>query len=185
MASLDVGLDTHIQDVVNTILFEELQDIVLVGHSYGGMVVTGVADRIPKRIDHLIYLDASIPQDGESVATMRRKRNRKPNWLNQAKDGFLVPTWVDPHQPVPKDVPHPVKTFTDPIVLKNQDRLRIPTSYILTVDPGSEAEKDSFFPSAERARKLGWPVFHMQADHNPQWSAPQELVEILNKTLTH
>ena len=61
LASKDVGLETHIDDVVNTILYEELNDIILVGHSYGGMVVTGVADRIPERISHLIYLDATTP----------------------------------------------------------------------------------------------------------------------------
>jgi pimeloyl-ACP methyl ester carboxylesterase len=183
LASLDVGLDTHIQDVVNTILFEELQDVVMVGHSYGGMVVTGAADRIPERIEHLIYLDAFIPQDGESVITSRSKNSKKPDWVKNAKDGFLVPNWVDPDKPAPKDVPHPFKTMTDPIVLKNPDRLRIPTSYILTVDPGKKAEDDTFFPSAERAKKLGWPVYRMQADHNPQWSAPQDLVTMLNKTL--
>jgi len=183
LANLNVGLDTHIQDVVNTILFEELKDVVLVGHSYGGMVVTGVADRIPERISNLIYLDAIVPEDGQSVITAESKNGKKPDWVKNAKDGFLKPDWVKPDQPAPKDVPHPLKTLTDTIVLKNQDRLRIPTSYILTVDPGKEAQKDSFFPFAERAAKLGWPVYQMQADHNPQWSAPKELVAILNKAL--
>lgn len=173
----------HIQDVVNTILFEELQDVVLIGHSYGGMVVTGVADRIPERIRHLIYLDATVPEDDESVITSRSRGDTKQDWLKNAKDGFLNPNWVKSDQPVPKDVPHPIKTFTDTIVLKNQDRLRIPTSYILTVEPGAEAQEDSFFPFADRAGKLGWPIYQMQADHNPQWSAPQELVAIFNKAI--
>ena len=184
LASLEVGLETHIQDVVNTILFEELQDVVLVGHSYGGMVVTGTADRIPERIGHLIYLDAIVPEDGESVITGWSKDGEKKDWINNAKDGYLKPNWVKADQPVPKDVPHPIRTFTDTIVLKNQVRLRIPTSYILTVEPGTEAQEDSFFPFADRAGKLGWPIYQMQADHNPQWSAPQELVAILNKALT-
>jgi pimeloyl-ACP methyl ester carboxylesterase len=183
LAGLDMGLDTHIQDVVNTILFEELHDVVLVGHSYGGMVATGVADRICERIGHLIYLDAIVPEDGESVITGWSRDDKKQDWLKNAEDGFLKPDWVKSDQPVPKDVPHPIKTFTDTIVLKNQDRLRIPTSYILTVDPGTEARKDSFFPFAERAGKLGWPVYQMQSDHNPQWSAPQKLVEMLNKAV--
>jgi len=67
LASPDVGLTTHIMDVVNTILWEDLHDVVLVGHSYGGMVITGVADRIPERIRRLIYLDAMLPDSGESV----------------------------------------------------------------------------------------------------------------------
>ena len=67
LARPDVGLSVHIEDVVNTILFEDLHDITLVGHSYGGMVITGVADRVPDRIKRLVYLDAMVPNDGESV----------------------------------------------------------------------------------------------------------------------
>src|SRR6266550_3724430 len=65
LASPDVGLSTHIEDIVNFILWENLHDIVLVGHSYGGMVVTGVADRIPGRIKHLVYVDALLAENGE------------------------------------------------------------------------------------------------------------------------
>src|SRR6266511_99152 len=67
LASADVGLATHIDDVVNTILWEDLRDVVLVGHSYGGMVITGVADRIPDRIRRLVYLDALLPDSGEAA----------------------------------------------------------------------------------------------------------------------
>jgi pimeloyl-ACP methyl ester carboxylesterase len=66
LATTDVGLNTHINDVVNMILFEDLHDIILIGHSYGGMVVTGVADSLPGRIRKLIYLDAMVPESGES-----------------------------------------------------------------------------------------------------------------------
>ncbi|MFI8939694.1 alpha/beta fold hydrolase [Streptomyces syringium] len=60
-----VNLDTHIQDVVNVLVAEEIEDAVLVGHSYGGMVVSGVADRVPERVDSLVYLDAVVPEDGD------------------------------------------------------------------------------------------------------------------------
>ena len=62
-----MNLSTHIQDVSNAIWYEDLSDIILVGHSYGGMVVTGVADRMPERIQHLVYLDAFLPSDGQSL----------------------------------------------------------------------------------------------------------------------
>ena len=65
--SPDIDLQTHINDVVNLILFEDLHDVVLTGHSYGGMVVTGVMDRIPERIRHVVFLDAAVPQDGQSI----------------------------------------------------------------------------------------------------------------------
>src|SRR6266536_5517997 len=66
----EIGLDTHIQDVVNLIETNDLQHVILVGHSYSGMVITGVADRVPGRIAHLVYLDAAVPRDGQSLADM-------------------------------------------------------------------------------------------------------------------
>ena len=65
--SPDIDLQTHINDVVNLILYEDLHDVVLTGHSYGGMVITGVIDRIPERIRHVVYLDAAVPDDGMSI----------------------------------------------------------------------------------------------------------------------
>jgi pimeloyl-ACP methyl ester carboxylesterase len=70
LATPQVNLSTHIQDVANAIWYEDLSDIILVGHSYGGMVVTGVADRMPERIQHLVYLDAFLPSDGQSLYDM-------------------------------------------------------------------------------------------------------------------
>jgi pimeloyl-ACP methyl ester carboxylesterase len=173
LAGPQVGLETHIMDVVNTILFEELDNVILVGHSYGGMVVTGVADRIPERIGQLIYLDTFVPEDGESSLSIgTRSEADKAELWGKVKDGGVIPSWVDPNQPPPKDVPHPVKTLTDPLVLKNPARLDIPTAYVLFVDPGKEGNEDDFFPHAERARVLGWPVYEMESDHNAQWSAP-------------
>ncbi len=67
LISADVDLDTHIADIVNLLDYEDLADIILVGHSYGGMVITGVADRAPNRIRELVYLDAAHPRDGESL----------------------------------------------------------------------------------------------------------------------
>ena len=66
--SPDVGLDTHIQDIVGLLEEKHLQGVILVGHSYGGMVITGVVDAVPERIAHLVYLDTFVPRDGESVA---------------------------------------------------------------------------------------------------------------------
>src|SRR3984957_4235854 len=65
LANTNIDLNTHIQDVVNIILWEDLHNVVLVGHSYGGMVITGVADRIPERLKHVIYVDALLPENGE------------------------------------------------------------------------------------------------------------------------
>ncbi len=180
LASKEVGLETHINDVVNTILFEELNDIILVGHSYGGMVVTGVADRVPEQIDHMIYLDAMVPYDGESVMN-NATRKAPPHWQQNIKDGFIIPVWVKPDKQPPKDVPHQLKTFTDEIELKNPDRLNIRTDYILTVEPKKQPSEDGFYAHSQRAEKYGWPVHILQANHNPQWTQPKELVDMLVK----
>src|SRR6266700_5062896 len=171
----DIGLSTHIEDVVNTILFEDLHDIILVGHSYGGMVITGVADRVPDRIKRLVYIDALVPADGESVTTIFGNRN---DFLkSMTKGDYVVPACMQPDQPPPKDVPQPLKTFTEPIVLKNKAARKLPATYILTVEKGKEAKDDDFYSQSLRAKDRAWPVLQLTADHNPQWSAPEVLVE--------
>jgi pimeloyl-ACP methyl ester carboxylesterase len=173
----DIGLSTHIDDVVNTILYEDLRDIILVGHSYGGMVITGVADRVPDRIKRLVYLDAFVPNDGESVTSMVGTRGE---WLKQMTKGdYIVPMWVKPDQPPPHDVPQSLKTFTEPIVLKNEAARKLAATYILTVEKGKEAKDDDFFPQSQRAREHSWSVLQLTADHNAQWSAPDALAEML------
>ena len=76
-------------------------------------------------------------------------------------------------------MPQPLKTFTEPITLKNKAALKVPATYILTVEAGKEASQDDFWTQAERARVRGWPVEKLTADHNAQWSAPEALVEML------
>lgn len=181
--SPEINLSTHIDDIVNFILFEDLHDVILLGHSYGGMVITGVADRIPDRIRRLVYLDAFLPENGESLLAMNK--TLVPHALDlegMTKDGYIIPTWVKPDRPLPKDVPHPFKTVSEPISLKNQAAAaKIPATYILTVDPGVYPEQDHFFASAERARARGWPVIIMEADHVPQWRKPEATAELLLK----
>ena len=161
-ATPDIGLATHIEDIVNFILFEDLQDVVLVGHSYGGMVITGVADRIPGRLRRLVYLDARLPLDGESMLGLQNPG--APSLADKARDGFIAPWWVRPGKPFPIDVPHPLKSLTDPIMLKNPEAAKISGTYILTVEKGTRPEDDDFFPAAERARARGWPVLQMEGD---------------------
>ena len=177
LARADIGLNTHIDDVVNTILYEDLRDIVLVGHSYGGMVISGVADRVPDRIRRLVYLDALVPNDGESVISSMRSLG---DFIKQTTKGdYVVPMWVKPDQPPPHDVPQALKTFTDAIVLKNEAARKLPATYILTVEKGKEAKDDDFFPHSVRAKERGWSMLQLTSDHNPQWSAPEALAEML------
>lgn len=179
LATTTVGLKTHINDIVNTILFEDLHDVILVGHSYGGMVITGVADSLPGRIKKLVYLDAFVPENGETVFAIFSHAGN--GFKSMIENGFITPRWVPAGKAPPKDVPHPLKTFTDSIVLTNPARAKLPATYILTVAKGTDAAKDDFASQAERARKKSWPVLLLEADHNPQWSAPEALVKMLEE----
>ena len=178
LASPEIGLSTHITDVVNVLLYENLRDVTLVGHSYGGMVVTGVADRVPDRISHLAYVDAFVPEHGEALISLLPPE-RAAQFKSSTQAGFIVPAWVKPGSMPPGDVPQPARTFSEPIALTNSLRERIPTSYILTVDRG--ADTDAFDPFAARARSKGWKTDRLTADHNAQRSAPQELCSLLEQ----
>ena len=179
LAREDVGLSTHIEDIVNMLEFEKLEDVVLVGHSYGGMVISGVADRVPHRIGKLIYMDAIVPEDGESVMDLAGGaiESMAEAGAGGAEPWQLVPLWVEPGKLPPVDVPQSMLTFTEPIVLDNQDALSIPAAFILTVEEGKDSDNFDFF--ADRARERGWEVVTMQGGHNPQWFQPHVLVETL------
>jgi pimeloyl-ACP methyl ester carboxylesterase len=178
LATPDIGLDTHIRDIVNLLLYENLHEVILVGHSYGGMVITGVADRVPERIRRLVYVDALLPESGESVTDMESSPlpyHRVKDWV---ENDLIVPPWLISGQKPPADVPQPLKTFTDPLLLTNPAARRIPATYILTVD-SKLRKKDDFLPFAARAKLRGLKVMEMQADHNPQRTAPKTLTELL------
>lgn len=178
LASPDINLTTHINDVVNLILFEDLREVVLVGHSYGGMVITGAADRVADRIRRLVYLDAFVPNDGESLFMAQGSQTERLRQME--KDGFIAPAWAKADQRPPKDVPQSVKTFLEPISLKNPAARNLPATYILTVDPGKTPEQDGFAKYAQRAKERGFKFVQMdQTDHNPQWSKPEELARLL------
>ena len=175
LASPEIDLKMHIQDVVNFIEWEDLRDVVLVGHSYGGMVITGAADRVHERLKHVIYLDAFLPENGESAQTSRGTDGPQ----RKAVNGFFS-LGNQSGRPVPHIVPQPEKTFTQPIALENQDEARrIPTTYILTVDKGKSAEQDGFFRFFERAKTRGWNASIMEGDHVVHLTQTTELARRL------
>jgi len=177
LASTNIDLDTHIQDIVNVILWENLHNVVLVGHSYGGMVITGVADRIPDRIKHLVYIDALLPANGESVNAMLPPGHEFP-----VKDGFVMPFWIKGNPPPPHDMPQPARTFSEPIILTNQAVAeKLPTTYILTVEKGKTPEQDEFYSFYARAKARGWTTLIMEGDHIVERSRPAEVARLLEQ----
>jgi pimeloyl-ACP methyl ester carboxylesterase len=180
----EVGLSTHVTDIVNVLLFESLRDVVLVGHSYGGMVITGVADRVPERIRRLVYIDALVPDDGESFVTASRGTKLEGfarRSVDSARDGFIVPTWVNPRSQPPMGVRQPVRTFTEPVSFRNLAARRLPATYVLTVEAGRTEAEDDFAAFGERAKARGWTYRVLRANHVPERSAPAELTALLRK----
>ena len=182
LARPETGLDTHVTDVVNHLVFEELQDVVLVGHSYGGMVAMGVAHRVPDRVRRIVLVDAFLPEDGESV--IDAVRGTPLEWwivdlVEGAEGGMITPSWIGPPEEWPGDVPHPVATFTEPVSLGNAAADPLPGTYILTAERATDPATDFFAAFADRARARGWQVRVLRSDHNPQSSAREELVELL------
>ncbi len=176
LATPQVNLTTHITDVTHALRFDDLHNVVLVGHSYGGNVITGAAHRVPGRIALLVYLDASLPLEGEAVA------DRNPAWhrhgaelARERGDGWRIPpTWSGT-----KDVAHPLATLTEPIRLGNPEAESIPGVYVLFQMP--DAEPNHRVRYAERAEARGWPTYTLESGHNPQRTRPKALAALLLK----
>jgi pimeloyl-ACP methyl ester carboxylesterase len=188
LAGPQVGLDTHIQDVVGAIEMEDLRDIVLIGHSYGGMVATGVADRVRGRIAQLIYLDAFAPRNGQSVFDLQppEARERMRELARTVGEGWRLPPNPMPPDTPAEDVawasgrrmPHPIKAFEQAVRL-DEKVPPPPRSYIYCRRIGPF---DVFRQFLERAqRESGWRHFEIDASHNPHITMPQELMALLEK----
>jgi pimeloyl-ACP methyl ester carboxylesterase len=188
LANPDNDLDTHIQDVVGVLEFEDLSNAVLIGHSYGGMVATGAADRAPGRIAQLIYLDAFVPQDGQALADFWPEADRRRR-LESAKAGD---GWRVAPNPVPSDtsvedaawiakfrLPQSVRCFEQPVRL--QTKLTLPRTYIQCM---RYADQGPFAQFAARARAEGWRTYELDASHSPNVTAPDALMELLQRILS-
>jgi pimeloyl-ACP methyl ester carboxylesterase len=188
LASPSNDLETHIQDVAGVLQCEELRDVVLIGHSYGGMVATGVADRARDRIAQLIYLDAFVPKDGQALADLvPAAERRRMQEAVKAGDGWRLPPNPTPADTTPQDLewisrhrmPQSLKCFEQPLGL--QDELALPRAYIHCM---RYAEFLPFGQFAEHAKRDGsWRLYELDASHSPNVTAPEALVKLLQQVI--
>ena len=189
LVSREVDLSTHVEDVASFLRFEDLREIVLVGHSYAGMVITGVAAREPGRIARLVYYDAFVPSDGESALDGLPPPIAE-HFVEMADadgDGWLMPrrplsalgvrdadaeAWLEPRL-----VEHPLATYAEKLPDCSAAR-SLPSSYVSCTDWAQV-----FRPHADRARAFGWPVQEIAADHEALATAPGLLAGALLATL--
>lgn len=199
LARPDVNLETHIQDIVNLIEFEDLSDVVLVGWSYGGMVVTGVADRLSEKLSHVVFLDAEVPEDGQSLFDLNGQdfRNEMETWAHTHGDGWLTSFgsademdegergWIsDDHLRrwyVEKLAasPQPIETYRQPIRFLNSDADTPPRTFFRFPVHG-EMFESLFAPIAERFRSTPrWNYVEVQTNHCGPLVAPKMVAEAL------
>jgi pimeloyl-ACP methyl ester carboxylesterase len=180
--STDVDLETHINDVVNTILFEDLHDVVLTGHSYGGMVITGVMDRIPERLRHVVFLDAAVPDDGMSLWNLFGGTG--PQDPSRFADGFMQVPWVKPDAKPPHNVKQSIKCFNQPVSYKNPAAKALPVTYVAFVPKDKSAEERAKTDKSwQRAVARGWTIRAFPGHHVAQEEDPRGVATLIEESV--
>lgn len=190
LMSAHIGLQTHVQDVLGLIEAEELQRVLLVGHSYAGMVVTGVADRLqaaaPGLLAQLVYLDAVLPYPGDAWSTPHDDETKAQRFESAKASGglFFAPPdasvygladddrdWVNRRQ-----TPQPYAVYDEPLDFDGDAVARVPRAFIDCTSPALA----TIAASRERVRREpGWRVIEMASGHDPMVSHPKELAQHL------
>jgi pimeloyl-ACP methyl ester carboxylesterase len=186
LASPQIDLTTHVNDVVNQIVFEDLRDIVLVGYSYGGVVVTAAVDHVHDRIGELVYLDAFVPSDGDSAFDALGASG--PTLIGLG-DEWLVPPpardYDDPEEAAwqrARRVGHPVRCFTEQVRLAQplEDHDFGLTYIKASAEPPDSPGGRAFWEAAERARaSLRWRYHEIATNHMVASNRPAELAMLL------
>jgi len=185
----ETGLQTHIQDVVNLIEFEELDNVILVGHSYAGIVITGVADKIGDKISELIYLDAKVPVNGGSLVdldnVMSKQQvdsfvaSRDTDQTGMLPNAPLAFLGIDPEHPKAEWVmrrmtPHPIKTLVDRLSFDGPTIDALKKTYVLCT------EHDRSEQDLERITRItsgpNWELLELASGHDAMVTEPEKLV---------
>ena len=186
-----LNLDLHIRDIAQLLEYESLKDVILVGHAYAGMVITGVAEVCPERLSHLVYVNGVVPADGECMAD-QLVPVRGPEfaaWVQgciERGEGYLpapaspeeigrrwgIPDRADREWMFAKVTPQPAAAMAGRVRIGNPAARCISRSFI-------SGEEAGFLPVAERVRAAGWGTFHLGSGHDPMISHPRELADIL------
>lgn len=191
----EVSLHTHVDDVVNLLKFQDLRDVVLVGHSYAGMVIGCASHRVPERIAQLVYLDALVPEHGKSFSDLQVERFREVfKELTRVRgEGWKIPA-LDPSSESlgvtdandvewlrSKLTPHPFRTFTEPAILGNTDADRIPRTFIFCTGNPSDGSLPRIAKQIKES--ADWRYMELAAPHAAMITAPEILSERLVEVL--
>lgn len=193
----EVDLSTHIEDIVSVLELEDLTEAVLVGHSYGGNVITGVAERVPERLAHLVYMDGFVPKDGESLLDLMSPAVRQEfdlrvqaegdgwflpgryaePWATALRDHYGVTDETDLARMVPRMRSQPYKTFTEPLRVANKAAETLPRTYIRCTQYPNPAL--SRYAEVAQSPDSGWQYRELVASHDGMVARPRQLAELL------
>lgn len=187
LASPLVDLEVHVRDVANHIFYEDLHEVVLLGYSYGGMVVTGALRHIADRIRELVYLDAFVPADGQSLndLTGAAADSRRPATV---PGEWLVPPmpreWDDPAEQewaMARRTAHPGRCFTEPVSLPvSLEEGSYGLTYVKAIAEPRGSTPDPFWRAADHARQSPrWRYYEIDTNHMIPENRPLELAELL------
>jgi pimeloyl-ACP methyl ester carboxylesterase len=187
LLSPQIGLDTHVGDIVGLLRCRELTQVVLVGHSYGGTVITAVAEQVPERIGRLVYLDASVPQDGESNNDVigPRQTAQLRAWAQANGEGWRVPPapYVLENLPEPirtwtseRLTAHPLRVFEEAVRLRSRQAAGLPRSFLQT-----SMQSDLYCGLMARARAAGWHCRELRGGHYAMLREPQLIAGALGE----
>jgi pimeloyl-ACP methyl ester carboxylesterase len=205
LASAATDLDGFITDVVNVLEYEDLHDVILVGHSFAGMIITGVAERVPERLARIVYFDASVPVDGQNfydadyvdeAAKQDAIAYEIAGGMEAGTPGFRplfpeVVEWLqgaitDPDEAewfISKLVPHPLLTNQQPVKLGNPAAAALPRAFILCTgdkDLTADPQMDAYVLTVERVRSdPQWQVIELDNTHMANLNDPQGTAEAL------
>jgi pimeloyl-ACP methyl ester carboxylesterase len=182
-----ITLRTHIQDIANLLFYEDLTDVTLVGHSYGGLVIAGVAATVPERLAQLVYLDAYIPQGGQSWFDLQTPEDAAQARAEMDRTGARAPITAaalgiaDPEYAALVDArmtPQGRETYEEPCPVGNAASEALPCAFIQCTE-GLLVPR--LGPFADQARNRGWKVRELACGHNAMLILPHELTELLRE----
>jgi pimeloyl-ACP methyl ester carboxylesterase len=179
LASPEVDINTYINDVKNVFIYEELADVILVGFSYSGLVVTGLAEVVPERIRHIIYVDAFIPKNGQSLEDIVGERISVHfhKFAHDYGNGWLVPSFFEND---PRLTAQPIKTSTTPLTVANPLAETVPRTYIKCTAKDPSWSFTPILDEASRyAQSMGWGYKEIESDHFPMDHAQENLLRMI------
>jgi pimeloyl-ACP methyl ester carboxylesterase len=188
-----ISFDIHVQDVVNVLLWEELRDVVLCGHSYGGAVITGVADALPERVAALIYVDAIIPEAGRSVLDINQSEEVVTGVLKSAAaaggvlalplPAALLGTALKNTERVDRlSTPHPLAALCSPVTLSGAWR-KVKRRVYIRATGWAGYESLGFHSYDVVKAEEGWELVDVPCGHEVMLDAGGTLADILGNVL--